>query len=144
MFEYNFKIPPPATGLINATDSPLEWILDIPKTTALTTGKLAMLLFTSKSLGKQSPKLLHQFNSVESLILGAGKLSRIKGAQQGFVRGNPDAIFKSISKEGREISPNRVLLPDGTIITKYISSTTGVSTLQINKDGRLFKIRIDE
>jgi hypothetical protein len=62
---------------------------------------------------KGGVKLLNQFNSAESLIQGAGKLSRIKGAQQGFVKGNVDDIFKSITQGGKPLAPNRVQLPNG-------------------------------
>lgn len=67
---------------------------------------------------KTSTKLLNQFNSAESLIQGAGKLSRVKGAQQGFVKGNVDDIFKSITQGGKQLAPNRIQFPNGTIITK--------------------------
>jgi RHS repeat-associated protein len=96
-----------------------------------------------KSAAKGGTKLLNQFNSAESLIQGAGKLSRVKGAQQGFVKGNVDDLFKSITQGGKQLAPNRVQLPNGTIITKYSSSTTGVPTLQINKGNQIFKIRIE-
>jgi hypothetical protein len=33
-------------------------------------------------------------------------------------------------------------LPDGTYVTKYPSTTTGVPTIGINKNGKLYKIRI--
>lgn len=92
---------------------------------------------------KGGTKMLNQFNSAESLIQGAGKLSRVKGARQGFVKGNVDDIFKSITQGGKQLAPNRVQLPNGTIITKYFSSTTGVPTLQINKGNQIFKIRIE-
>jgi len=92
---------------------------------------------------KESKLLLNQFNSVESLIENAGKLERLKGSvHQGFVKGNIDDVFKSIIQGGKYITPYRVQLPNGTIITKYSSSTTGTPTLQINKGNQIFKIRI--
>lgn len=92
---------------------------------------------------KGGTKLLNQFNSAESLIQGAGKLSRVKGAQQGFVKGNVDDIFKSITQGGKQISPNQVQLPNGTMITRYPSSTTGTPTIQINQSEKIYKIRIE-
>ena len=52
-------------------------------------------------------------------------------------------IFQSISQGGQRIGKNSFRLPDGTIITKYSSSTTGVPTIHINKQGQLFKIRVE-
>lgn len=59
------------------------------------------------------------------------------------IRSNVDDIFNSLSQGGKQIGANRFQLFDGTIITRYNSSTTGVPTLQINKNGQLFKIRIE-
>jgi RHS repeat-associated protein len=93
------------------------------------------------SLFKTSNKI---FKTVDDLISRAGKLDRLKGGvKQGTVKGNVNKVFKSISKGGRQIEPNRFQLPDGTIITKYPSSTTGVPTIGINKGGVLYKIRVE-
>jgi len=82
------------------------------------------------------------YENVDELIAAAGKLTRVKGAQQGFVRGNADRIFQKLTEGAKQISAKSFQLWDGTIITKYRSSTTGVATIQINKAGQIFKIRI--
>jgi hypothetical protein len=82
-------------------------------------------------------------STVDDLIAAGTKMSKIKGATQLSVKGNIDDIFNSLSKGGELIKPNQIKLPNGTLITKYPSSTTGVPTLQINQGGKLFKIRIE-
>ena len=78
------------------------------------------------------------------MISAAKELKRLKGGvRQGRVIGNIDEIFQSISQGGQRIGKNSFRLPDGTIITKYSSSTTGVPTIHINKQGQLFKIRVE-
>ncbi|MCZ2222920.1 MAG: hypothetical protein LC122_04745 [Chitinophagales bacterium] len=66
------------------------------------------------------------------------------GVLQGAIKGNVDDIFKSLSKEGKQIELNRFELPDGSVITKYTSSTTGIPTIGINKGEQLYKIRVVE
>jgi len=80
--------------------------------------------------------------NVDELIQNAGTLSKVKGGRQGFIEGNIDEIFSSLTKNGKQIEPNRFQLPDGTIVTKYPSSTNGVPTLQINRNGQIYKIRV--
>lgn len=50
VFANNFVIPPPASGQITPTDSPVEWVLDLPKAGFTATGKLAMLFLIRKGL----------------------------------------------------------------------------------------------
>ena len=81
-------------------------------------------------------KLFPQFNSVESIIQNAGKLVRLKkGVRQGWITGNADDIFKTLTQGGIVKPDGRVLLKDGTLLSKHISKTTGQSTLDINKAG---------
>lgn len=83
--------------------------------------------------------------TIDELITGAGKLERLKGGvKQGMIKGNIEDIFGSLSKGGKQIKSNRFELPDGTVITKYPSSTTGTSTIGINKGDQLYKIRVVE
>lgn len=82
-------------------------------------------------------------NSVDDLIATGTKMPKVKGATQLSVKGNVDDIFNSLSKGGKFVKSNQIKLPDGTLITKYSSSTTGVPTLQINQGGKLYKIRIN-
>jgi RHS repeat-associated protein len=81
-------------------------------------------------------------STVDDLIAAGKKMPKIKGATQRSVKGNIDDIFNSLSKGGELIKPDQIKLPNGTLITKYPSST-GVPTLQINIGGKLFKIRIE-
>ncbi|WP_207622467.1 RHS repeat-associated core domain-containing protein, partial [Niastella koreensis] len=87
-------------------------------------------------------KLLNQFNSAESLIEGAGELTPVKGAMQGFVKGDGNAIFKAISQGGARQANGTVIMQDGTTLFNHFSTTTGVYTIDINKAGQIFKIRI--
>jgi RHS repeat-associated protein len=81
---------------------------------------------------------------IDELLSKAGKLERLKGGvKQGTVKGNIDEIFNSLTKEGEQIEPNRFKLPDGTVVTKYTSSTNATPTIGINRGGQLFKIRVE-
>ena len=92
-------------------------------------------------VGKQS---LNQFNSTESLIKGAGKLSPVKGGFQGFVKGDGASIFKNLTQGAKPLPNGRFLLSDGTNIGKHFSSNTGAFTINMNRGGKLFKIRINQ
>ena len=91
---------------------------------------------------KEGTKLLNQFNSAKSLISGAGKLSPIKGGFQGFVKGDGASIFKALTQGGKPLPNGRFLLSDGTNIGKHFSSNTGAFTINMNRGGQLYKIRI--
>jgi hypothetical protein len=107
----------------------------------LNSGWRALKWAAKTRAAKRAGKL---FRNVDDLISGAGKLKRLKGGvRQGRVEGNIDDIFNSITKGGKEVGPGRIKLPDGTIVTKYPSATTGVPTIGIDKGGQLYKIRID-
>ena len=86
----------------------------------------------------QNPQKKQIYKNADDLISAAKELKRLKGGvRQGRVIGNIDEIFQSISQGGQRIGKNSFRLPDGTIITKYSSSTTGVPTIHINKQGQL-------
>ena len=92
----------------------------------------------------QNPQKKQIYKNADDLISAAKELKRLKGGvRQGRVIGNIDEIFQSISQGGQRIGNNSFRLPDGTIITKYSSSTTGEPTIHINKQGQLFKIRVE-
>jgi len=84
-----------------------------------------------------------EITTIDDLIAAGTKMTKIKGATQLSVKGNVDDIFNTLSKGGELIKPNHIKLPDGTLITKYPSSTTGVPTLQVNQGGKLYKIRVE-
>ncbi len=91
---------------------------------------------------RSSTKLLNQFNSAESLISGAGKLTKVKAGMQGFVKGDGASIFKAISQGGTRQANGTVLMKDGTTLFNHFSTKTGIYTIDINKAGQVFKIRI--
>jgi len=66
---------------------------------------------------KESKVLLNQFNSVESLIQGAGKLTKVNVGLQGFVKGDGANIFKTLTQDavGRTARGGHVL-KDGTTL----------------------------
>ena len=110
-----------------------------------TAGKFANKAFDlSKGAAKGGTKLLNQFNSAESLIQGAGKLSPVKGGFQGFVKGDGASIFNNLTHGAKPLPNGRFLLSDGTNIGKHFSSNTGVFTINMNRDGKIFKIRINQ
>jgi RHS repeat-associated protein len=81
----------------------------------------------------------------DHLIQAAGKLTRLKGGvQQGRVEGDAKAILKSITSGGKKVSGGRIEMPDKTIIGSHTSTKTGVHTIDINKGGKIYKIRIDK
>ncbi len=87
-------------------------------------------------------KLLNQFNSIESLLQGAGKLEPIKGGLQGFVKGDGSSIFKALTQNATEQANGTYLLKNGTTLFNHFSTKTGVYTIDINKIGSVFKLRI--
>lgn len=91
---------------------------------------------------KTSTKLLNQFNSAENLIQGAGNLTKVKAGMQGFVKGDGASIFKAITNGGTLSPKGYYIMPNGTVISKYFSSTSGDFTIFINQGSNAFKIRI--
>jgi len=71
---------------------------------------------------KGVPKLLNQFNSAESLIQGAGNLTKVKAGMQGFVKGDGAAIFKAISQGGTRQANGTILMKDGTTLFNHFST----------------------
>jgi RHS repeat-associated protein len=92
--------------------------------------------------GRGSVKLLNQFNSAESLISGVEKFSKVKGGVQGFVQGDGGSIFNAITQGAKPLPNGRFLLSDGTNIGKHISAYSGDFTINMNRAGKLIKIRI--
>jgi hypothetical protein len=62
--------------------------------------------------------------------------------QQGFVQGDAHAIFQDITRGAQHIQGNLYKLPDGTYINFHNSTSTGIPTIDINKGGMIYKIRI--
>jgi len=111
------------------------------KTVAKLAGKVEDV---AELAAKAGPKLLNQFNSVESLIQNAGSLTRLKGGvNMGTVMGDGEAIFSAISKGGQTLPSGYVKMADGTIIGRHIATSTGQFTIDINQAGQIFKIRVN-
>ena len=80
--------------------------------------------------------------SVDDLLKAAGNLERVKGAKQGFVSGNAQKIFNSLVRSGTKVRGNLYRLNDGTLVNLHKSTRTGIQTIDINKAGQVFKIRV--
>ena len=106
--------------------------------------KIRVALNTVDDAAKTSTKLLNQFNSAESLIQGAGSLTKVKAGLQGFVKGDGPSIFKAITQGGTKQANGTILMQDGTTIFNHFSTKTGVYTIDINKAGQIYKIRIGQ
>jgi hypothetical protein len=99
---------------------------------------------TYENAAGTAPKLLNQYNSVDSLIQDAGTLSKLKGGKlMGTVTGDGQAIFNAITQGGQTLPSGYVKLADGTIIGKHIATSTGEFTIDINVGGKIFKIRVN-
>jgi len=67
-----------------------------------------------------TPKLLNQFNSVDSLLENAGRFTRVKGGvRQAVIKGNGEGIFSAISQGGQKLRSGAVRLEEGTIINRH-------------------------
>ena len=81
--------------------------------------------------------------NVESLINEAtGVTTLTDGKIQGFVEGDAQTIFQNLTKESLHIRDNLYKLPDGTYINYHPSTSTKIPTIDINKGGIIYKIRI--
>jgi hypothetical protein len=67
---------------------------------------------------------------------------RADGEIQGFIRGDGQSIFEALIKGGTRRANGTVLLKDGTIVGKHFSIKSGEFTIDINKAGQIYKIRI--
>ncbi|MBX7226399.1 MAG: hypothetical protein K1X55_10235 [Chitinophagales bacterium] len=92
---------------------------------------------------KEAKKII--YSNVDKLIDKAGNLYKTStGALQGFVNGNAKDIYNSLIKNGQLIRDDLYKLKDGTYINFHYSRETGISTIDINKNGTIYKIRINE
>jgi hypothetical protein len=79
------------------------------------------------------------------LIQNAGKLARLKGGKlMGTVTGDGEAIFRAVSQGGETLSNGYVKMADGTIVGSHIASSTGEFTIDVNRAGQIFKIRVSQ
>ena len=96
----------------------------------------------SKVATRCAPRLLNQFNSVESLLQRVTTSPTKKGALQGFIRGDGEAIFRSITQGAQRMPNGTYKFTDGTTLFKHFSTNTGHFTIDINRAGAIYKIRI--
>jgi uncharacterized Zn-binding protein involved in type VI secretion len=92
---------------------------------------------------KKDFESINKFESADDLIKSSGKLERKGNFWQGKIKGDGNAIFNSITKNGKPLPNGRFLLADGTNIGKHLSTRTGEFTINMNKAGNLYKIRIN-
>ena len=96
-----------------------------------------------RSFGISSLKTgTNEIFTVDNLISGAGKLSRVGGAKQGFMKGDAQTIFQNLTKGSQQIRGNLYKMSDGTYINMHLSTSTGIPTIDINRGGFIYKIRI--
>lgn len=62
--------------------------------------------------------------------------------KQGFVKGDGAAILKAISQGGKRQANGTILMKDGTTLRNHSSTKTGFYSIDINKAGQIYKIRI--
>jgi len=82
--------------------------------------------------------------SVDDLLDMSSNAKKLKGGKvQKVIQGDGESMFKSIAQGGDELASGAVKLPDGTIVNKHISTTTGQVTIDVNRGGSIYKIRVD-
>jgi len=84
------------------------------------------------------------FNNIDGLLENVALSTTKKGAMQGFIKGDGEAIFKTLTKGGKQLPSGAVEMPNGTTLFNHYSTKTGQYTLDINKGGEIFKIRINK
>ncbi len=78
------------------------------------------------------------------MVPGLCYCAKLKGGKlQGSVKGSADDIFKQLSKGGQQLPSGAIKTADNTIINMHKSKSTGVSTIDINKSGTIYKIRVE-
>lgn len=69
-------------------------------------------------------------------------MTKVKAGIQGFVKGDGQTIFKAISQGGIKQANGTILMKDDTTLFNHFSTKTGIYTIDINKGGQIYKIRI--
>ena len=83
--------------------------------------------------------------SVGKLIDSVGEFTTLKGGvKQGFLTGNADEIFGNLTQGAEKLESGAYKLSDGSIVNLHKSKSTGASTIDINRDGEIYKLRSSE
>jgi hypothetical protein len=115
---------------------------------------VADVLLTVLPIGrilKVGTRGLRQYNSVESLIAAAGKLTKVggnkSGAMQGFVIGNSDDIFAGLASNYGAVvklgKKGQKYFTSGKIRVDITPDSRGGISLRLNISGKLYKIRVN-
>jgi hypothetical protein len=90
-------------------------------------------------------KIQIQRQSVDALIESITDINMLKnGEMQGALKGDASSIFQDLIIDATHIRGNLYQLPDGTYINFHNSTSTGVPTIDINKSGMIYKLRINK
>ena len=80
--------------------------------------------------------------AVSNLVKSAGMLTKIKGGLQGFVKGDPQAVYQALTKGATKLPSGAHELADGTKVMLYASHSAGeLPTIQINTGEQIYKLR---
>lgn len=94
------------------------------------------------------PTNIIKIKNADDLIKSAGKFQKGKSGliNDGPIKGNANEIFGKITQGGKTRPSGAVEMSDGTIINLHKSSKTKehFKTIDINKGGKIYKIRIQE
>jgi len=78
-------------------------------------------------------------NKVDALLNSVSGFERLKGGvSQGYLKGNLDKIYNSLINQASHVRGNLYRLNDGTFINRH------KNTLDINRNGEIYKIRIND
>jgi hypothetical protein len=80
--------------------------------------------------------------SVDKLINSARELEQVRGATQGFVKGDAKQIYNNLIQGAEHVRDNLYRFKDGTLVNFHYSTKTGVATIDINRAGEIYKIRV--
>ena len=98
-------------------------------------------LNTSKNVSSTTSSAAQK---VDALIGSATDMEILSNGttQQGFVQGDAQAIFRNLTNGAQHIQGNLYKLPDGTYINFHNSTGTGIPTIDVNRGGVIYKIRV--
>jgi hypothetical protein len=76
------------------------------------------------------------------VLSSVGPFTRLStGALQAFGKGDGARVFQQLIRGATRQSNGLYRLPDGTLIGRHLSKTTGKVTIDINQGGVVYKVR---